>query len=84
VKIDASFVTSLEADGTGSPVAVAVLHMAHALGLLVVAEGVERPEQQAGLVVLRCDHAQGDLFAPALPPAELEARWRLGLAGSRR
>jgi EAL domain-containing protein (putative c-di-GMP-specific phosphodiesterase class I) len=80
VKIDPSFVASLEADGGGSPVATAVLHMAHALGLVVVAEGVERSVQQEGLSALRCDAAQGNLYAPAGPPDEVESRW---LAGER-
>jgi diguanylate cyclase (GGDEF)-like protein/PAS domain S-box-containing protein len=75
VKIDPSFVDSLEADGAGSPVVTAVLHMAHALGLRVVAEGVERADQHAGLQKLLCDQAQGFLFAVPAPPDELEERW---------
>jgi diguanylate cyclase len=37
----------------------AVIDMAHTLGLAVVAEGVERPEQLDRLRKLGCDHAQG-------------------------
>lgn len=75
VKIHPSFVESLRADGSGSPVATAVLHMAHALGLLVVAEGVERSRQHAGLQILACDQAQGFHYARPAPPDELEATW---------
>ena len=78
VKIDRSFVKDLTADGTGSPVTTAVLHMAHALGLLVVAEGVERPEQHLGLRALQCDQAQGFLFARPGPPDELDRAWPAG------
>jgi len=71
VKVDRAFVTSLTADGGGSPVATAVVHMARALGFLTAAEGVEKPEQLAGLRALGCDWAQGFLFAEPLPPADL-------------
>jgi diguanylate cyclase (GGDEF)-like protein len=76
VKIDPSFVASLQADGSGSPVATAVLHMAHALGLLVVAEGVESAGQHEGLQALQCDNAQGFHLARPAPPDELEDLWR--------
>ncbi len=81
VKIDRSFVSNLQADGDGSPVATAVMHMAHALGLLAAAEGVEEEQQLAGLRVLDCDIAQGFLFAKGVPARDFEellrsnARW---------
>jgi EAL domain-containing protein (putative c-di-GMP-specific phosphodiesterase class I) len=71
VKVDRSFVTGLRADGRGSPVATAVMDMAHAFGLLAAAEGVEQRHQLDGLRALGCDWAQGFLFAEALTPAEL-------------
>ncbi len=67
VKVDRSFVTPLAADGHGSPVATAVIHMARALGLTCVAEGVEEPDQLAGLRALGCDIAQGYWFARPVP-----------------
>jgi EAL domain-containing protein (putative c-di-GMP-specific phosphodiesterase class I) len=70
IKIDRSFVTPLQADGTGSPVAVAMLHMARAFDLTTCAEGVETAEQFAGLRALGCDLAQGFLMARPLPPDE--------------
>jgi diguanylate cyclase (GGDEF)-like protein/PAS domain S-box-containing protein len=72
VKIDRSFVTNLREDGDGSPVATAVMHMAHALGLAAAAEGVEEPQQLAGLRALGCDLAQGFLFAEPRPADEIE------------
>jgi diguanylate cyclase (GGDEF)-like protein/PAS domain S-box-containing protein len=71
VKVDRAFVGSLQADGEGSAVASAVVHMARALGLLTAAEGVEEGNQLAGLRTLGCDWAQGFLFAEALPADDL-------------
>jgi EAL domain-containing protein (putative c-di-GMP-specific phosphodiesterase class I) len=71
VKVDRQFVTPLGADGEGSAVATAVMHMARALGLQTVAEGVESAEQLAGLRALGCDRAQGFYFAEAVPGPEL-------------
>jgi diguanylate cyclase (GGDEF)-like protein/PAS domain S-box-containing protein len=73
VKVDRQFVVPLDADGNGSAVATAVMHMARALGLATVAEGVEEPHQLAGVRALGCDQAQGFFFAEALPAPELNA-----------
>jgi diguanylate cyclase (GGDEF)-like protein len=66
VKIDRSFVIELEADGSGSVVTTAIMQMARALGIITAAEGVETPDQLAGLKALGCDWAQGFLFSPAV------------------
>jgi diguanylate cyclase (GGDEF)-like protein/PAS domain S-box-containing protein len=71
VKVDRAFVSGLRADGEGSAVATAVVHMARALGLIAAAEGVEDERQLAGLRSLGCDWAQGFLFAAALPADEI-------------
>lgn len=81
VKIDRAFVSELTDDGTGSAVVTAVMHMADALELVTSAEGVETPEQLAGLRRLGCLWAQGFLFARPLPAEDLTemlldgARW---------
>ena len=49
----------------------AILAMAHTLGLRVVAEGVETPEQLQFLRDRQCDIVQGYLFSRPLPEAEL-------------
>ncbi len=67
VKIDRSFITPLAADGSGSPIAAAVMQMSEALQLITCAEGVEEEHQLDGLRALGCDWAQGFLFAPAVP-----------------
>ena len=72
IKIDRSFVTPLDAQGNGSPVAAAMLSMAAAFDLTVCAEGVETAEQLAGLRALGCELAQGFLMSRPLPPSALE------------
>jgi EAL domain-containing protein (putative c-di-GMP-specific phosphodiesterase class I) len=71
VKIDRSFVDGLPDDPSDAAIVTAVVSLAHALGLTVVAEGVESPEQLAALVRLGCDHAQGYWFARPQPVADL-------------
>jgi EAL domain-containing protein (putative c-di-GMP-specific phosphodiesterase class I) len=50
--------------------------MAHALGMTVVAEGVETEVQRAELTEIGCDAAQGFLFAKPLTPDGLAAFWQ--------
>jgi EAL domain-containing protein (putative c-di-GMP-specific phosphodiesterase class I) len=68
VKIDRSFVMELGASSQGSTIVASVIHMAHALGMRIVAEGVETIEHVAALVTLGCDQMQGFYFAPPLTP----------------
>jgi EAL domain-containing protein (putative c-di-GMP-specific phosphodiesterase class I) len=49
-------------------------HVAHALELNVVAEGVETQEQHSVLCALSCDEMQGFLFSKPLPAATFERR----------
>jgi diguanylate cyclase (GGDEF)-like protein/PAS domain S-box-containing protein len=63
LKIDKSFVDSVDADDEQSKVTAAILDIARVLNLRCVAEGVERPEQQERLKELACDYAQGFLLA---------------------
>lgn len=80
LKIDRGFVMTLEAGrGGGEPIVVAIIAMAKALGMQVVAEGVENKTQLDHLARLHCDLAQGYLFSPALP-ADLFAERYLGPA----
>lgn len=69
LKIDRSFMETLnEADGTG-PIVEAVLSMAHTLGLHVVAEGVETAEQLNTLRLGGCDLIQGYFFSRPVAPS---------------
>jgi EAL domain-containing protein (putative c-di-GMP-specific phosphodiesterase class I) len=63
LKIDRSFIQDLEHSADARAVVDAVIKLAHALGLKVVAEGVENQRQQQVLVQMGCDELQGFLFA---------------------
>ena len=73
LKIDQSFVRALSSCAEDTAIVKAVIHMAHALSLDTVAEGVETPEQLALLRDLGCDYAQGYLFSRPQPPDAIEA-----------
>ena len=72
LKIDRSFVAGLGRDDEDSAIVAAIVQMARTLGLTVVAEGVERPEQLERLRELDCELAQGRLIAEPMPAAEVE------------
>lgn len=63
LKIDRSFVRDLEASDDARAIVGAVVQLAHALGLRVVAEGVETEAQRDILLGLGCDELQGYFFA---------------------
>ena len=71
IKIDRSFVRDLPQDSEDQAIAQAIIGMGKALGMTVVAEGVETVEQQAFLRSNRCDEMQGYLFSRPVPPREL-------------
>jgi diguanylate cyclase (GGDEF)-like protein len=71
LKLDKSFVNDLEHQASDRALADAVLGIGHALGLQVVAEGVETPGQREWLAHAGCAVAQGYLFTRALPAEEL-------------
>jgi diguanylate cyclase (GGDEF)-like protein/PAS domain S-box-containing protein len=75
LKIDRSFVSQLAGQSRDREIVAAVTGMAHALGMLVVAEGVETEAQREELAAIGCDAAQGYLFARPLAPAALVALW---------
>lgn len=72
LKIDQSFVRNLAPDGEDLALCEAIIVMAHKLGLMVIAEGIETQEQRNLLVAAGCDFGQGYLFARAMPAAVFE------------
>ena len=75
LKIDRSFIAQLGVHSRDREIISAVTGMAHALGMTVVAEGVETEAQRAELKRIGCDAAQGYLFARPLAPEALAALW---------
>lgn len=75
LKIDQSFVRDLEHSADARAIVQAVVSLAHALGLTVVAEGVETEGQRDILAGLDCDELQGYFYARPMPAADL-AQWR--------
>ncbi len=68
LKIDRSFVEQISRSARDREIVAAVTAMSHALGMTVVAEGIETSHQLATLTALDCDEGQGLLFAPPLDP----------------
>ncbi|HET6519105.1 MAG TPA: EAL domain-containing protein [Geminicoccaceae bacterium] len=66
VKIDQTFVRGIGEDQGDAIIAGAIVTLGHALGLRVIAEGVETPRQLGYLWQQGCDHAQGFYFSPPL------------------
>ena len=81
VKIDKSFVQGLGRGGPDRVIVASVVALAHGLGALVIAEGVETEEQRRLLTALDCDGLQGHLMSPPLKfddfvaLCESERRW---------
>ncbi len=71
VKIDKSFVAGSTANADDRAVTEAVVQMASRMGLLTIAEGVERPEQQALLATIGVDAAQGYLYRRPATASEI-------------
>jgi diguanylate cyclase (GGDEF)-like protein len=72
VKVDRSFVDGLGTDPEDSAIVASIMSLAHAMGLHVVAEGVETPLQASQLLALGCTVAQGFLWSPAVPAADID------------
>jgi CheY-like chemotaxis protein len=71
LKVDRSFVAELGQNAEATAIVTAVIHLARALDLETVAEGIETPDQHAQLQMLGCDKAQGFLWSRPVPPEEL-------------
>jgi EAL domain-containing protein (putative c-di-GMP-specific phosphodiesterase class I) len=71
IKIDRSFVRNLPNDFQDKAIAKAIISMGKALGLTVVAEGVETAEQDQFLRDQACDEIQGFLFSKPVPPENI-------------
>jgi diguanylate cyclase (GGDEF)-like protein/PAS domain S-box-containing protein len=70
LKIDRSFVAEIATDASARAIVASIVELARAVGLTVVAEGVETPEDAVLLQSLGCDAAQGWLWSRAVSPEE--------------
>jgi len=83
LKVDRSFVQDLQVSDQDRILVRKMIEMGHELGMRVIAEGVETPEQLEILRLYGCDGAQGYFFSHPLPPEELVSwlnTYRSGLA----
>ncbi|MDO8106738.1 EAL domain-containing protein [Isoptericola sp. b441] len=72
VKIDKSFVDTVDTDPTVTTLVRTIIDMAHGLGAATVAEGVERADQLAVLRTLGCTHVQGYHLGRPVPAQDLD------------
>ena len=73
VKVDRSFVSHIGGSDNGAEMVRAIVGLAHTLGMDVVAEGVETPDQMAQLRTFGCEFAQGFYFSPPVDGAAAAA-----------
>jgi diguanylate cyclase (GGDEF)-like protein len=73
IKIDRSFVAAMATEASSAAIVSSTVDLAHALGLRVVAEGIEDEATWTRLRAVGCDAAQGYHLSRPLPPGELEA-----------
>jgi two-component system CheB/CheR fusion protein len=78
LKIDRSFVDGIASDRDDRSIAIAIIDMSRALGMRVVAEGVETEDQLDVLTEEGCDMIQGFLFYRPLPPEAFAEVLRTG------
>ena len=73
MKIDRSMVRTLPREREDAAIVCSLVAIAQALGLSVLAEGIETPEQENFLVDIGCESGQGFLFSPALSAEDIIA-----------
>jgi EAL domain-containing protein (putative c-di-GMP-specific phosphodiesterase class I) len=73
IKVDRSFVQGVERDAKDTAITTSVVALAHALGVVAVAEGIETAGQLAHMRAIGCDVGQGYLFSRPVPDAEMTA-----------
>jgi len=82
VKLDRSLISDIAKDARVAKLVGSMLHAARALGVRIVAEGVEEEAQAINLRAAGCDRMQGYWFAKPMPAGEMEARLRQPLAAA--
>ena len=75
LKIDRSFISDIESDESSAAIAQTIISLSRAMGMPVIAEGVETVQQREFLTHLGCHRFQGYLFGRPLPLDEFESQW---------
>ena len=76
LKIDRSFVAGVADEDEDRVIVTSIVNLAHSLGLVALAEGVETEAQAGQLRAMGCDLAQGHLWSrPHAPPRSISAAW---------
>lgn len=78
IKIDQSFVHDIDKNHESLAITEAIIVMAHKLGIMVVAEGIETSKQRDLLIMAGCDYGQGYLFSRPLVRDEFETLLKNG------
>lgn len=73
LKIDRAFVKRLGPDGKHGAIIDTVITLAHALGMDVIAEGIETTEQRDQLKMRHCEYGQGFLYSKPVPEEQATA-----------
>jgi diguanylate cyclase (GGDEF)-like protein len=83
LKLDRSFVAGVSTDPRSAAIVRSTIELAHALGLQVVAEGIEDQRALNAVASFDCDYAQGYHFGRPVPAAAFAAAVRLGAVENR-
>jgi len=73
LKLDRSFVRDMDNNESDESICIAIISLAHSLGMKVVAEGIETQKQQEFLISSGCDILQGYYYSRPLPAEEASA-----------
>jgi diguanylate cyclase (GGDEF)-like protein len=82
LKIDRSFVRDIPADGHAMSMVKAVIQLAHGLGMVPLAEGIETEEQWKFLAQSGCSLGQGFYFSKPVPASDISQRYVWGATES--
>lgn len=82
IKIDQSFIADIDHAPASGAIVTAVTDLAHALGMTVIAEGVETSHQREEVTKMRCERAQGYFFARPMTVDAIGAELRTAPPGT--
>lgn len=75
LKIDKSFIVPCSSNETDRRIVAALVQLAHAVGLKVLAKGIEDADMMQVLLSIGCEAGEGPHFGQPIPAAEFEQKW---------